>query len=281
MTEDTADRQGVLSSNTELGLWTPQRISRFWDLVSEEARFEALYFGRQAAPQLIRFATLVGLTHSDDVLDYGCGPGHLTHALVEAGYETTGLEFSPKSASALNRRLQAWENNNWHSCQVSESIPTPLDSDAYSFVFSTEAYEHLRDEWIEPFFAELYRIIRPGGCLMMTTPAEEDLDQSLIICPVCESKFHRWGHLRSCRREDLISGLEGAGFHVRYASAINIKKVDKPPVKLLDVSLRQLKGWMAERYYRFKEAILPSSFPDQWDVRRIPSGPNLVVVAKK
>ena len=36
-----------------------------------------------------------------------------------------------------------------------------------------------------------------GGLFCGTVPARERLDENVVVCPCCRSKFHRWGHLQS------------------------------------------------------------------------------------
>jgi len=68
--------------------------------------------------------------------------------------------------------------------------------------------EHLDDDELRAGLAEMRRVLRPGGHLVGTVPARERLDTNTVVCPHCESKFHRWGHQRSFTPESLGACLD-------------------------------------------------------------------------
>jgi SAM-dependent methyltransferase len=261
-------------------VWTRTSIGRFWDLVAREPRLQKLYFSQYYAVHIIELARIAGLERGP-VLDYGCGPGYLAKALVESGYDTTALEFSEASAERVNRLISP--ATNWHGCITSQAVPTPLPDAAFSWIFSIETYEHLLDEWIDGYFREMLRLLRPGGQLLLTTPYMEDLDDCLIVCPACETRFHRWGHLRSVRSSELMSRARNAGYDVVFCRAIDLCAVGRqfqwPSIQ--ELSIRVLITWMKERYYRVIEQKRTPQFPNQYHVRRLPAGEHLVLVAKK
>ena len=51
---------------------------------------------------------------------------------------------------------------------------------------------------------EVYRVFRKGGRFMGTVPNDEVLSESIIICPGCGNRFHRWGHLQQADRNAII-----------------------------------------------------------------------------
>jgi SAM-dependent methyltransferase len=261
-------------------VWTRTSIGHFWDLVAKEPRLQNLYFSRQVATYLIHLAQYAGL-NTGRVLDYGCGPGYLAKALVESGYDTTALEFSEASAKRVNRLISPAPN--WHGCIASQSVPTPLPDAAFSWIFSIETYEHLLDEWIEGYFREMLRLLRPAGQIFLTTPYMEDLDGCLILCPACETRFHRWGHLRSVTRDELISHVIDAGYEVVYCRAIDLCTVggfiDRPSIR--NASIRTVSTWLKAKYHQRLERKHKPEFPNQYHVRTLPDGPHLVLVAKK
>jgi SAM-dependent methyltransferase len=261
-------------------VWTRTSIGHFWDLVAKEPRLQKLYFSRQLATYIIQLAQYAGLD-SGRVLDYGCGPGYLAKALVENGYDTTALEFSEASAERVNRLISP--ATNWHGCIASQSVPTPLPDAAFSWIFSIETYEHLLDEWTDGYFREMLRLLRPGGQLILTTPYMEDLDDCLIVCPACETKFHRWGHLRSVSPNELVSRARNAGYDVVFCRTIDLCAVGRELQwpSLQELSIRLLVIRMKQKYHRLIEQKHTPQFPNQYHVRTLPAGQHLVLVAKK
>lgn len=67
--------------------------------------------------------------------------------------------------------------------------------------------------------------------LIVTTPNGEDLSASQIYCPNCDSKFHRWQHVRSWTGKTLGDFMEKLGFEVVAKVETNFS--DKPGVRAL------------------------------------------------
>jgi 2-polyprenyl-3-methyl-5-hydroxy-6-metoxy-1,4-benzoquinol methylase len=95
------------------------------------------------------------------VLDAGCGVGGLTRALVAKGARVIALDIGPRLAAETRARCRC------------EAVVGTLDalgfaSGSFDVVFSTEAIEHTPDP--ERSVVELYRLVKPGGQLALTTP---------------------------------------------------------------------------------------------------------------
>lgn len=243
-----------LDSNDDL--WTTERISRFWDLVASEPQLERTYFSLHNAVSIVRLARLYGL-NSGYVLDYGCGPGFLSAELVRQGFLTVAIDHSRESVALTNDRLHT--ERNW----LGAHLPESFDNDGFDWVFSIETFEHLRDEWIPSYFSDLKSRLKPGGRLLITTPFKENLGDALVICPRCESKFHRWGHLRSVSPNDLATLAQSFDFEVELCQGVDLNKTVVVDRRFWSSLLRAaqmceslmtkqdfsgaLRGWMAKR----------------------------------
>lgn len=95
------------------------------------------------------------------VLDGGCGVGGLTRVLVAKGARVIALDIGPQLASATRRR--------WGCTAVVGTLTAlGLSSCAFDTVLSSEAIEHTPDP--ERAVLELYRVLKPGGHLVLSTP---------------------------------------------------------------------------------------------------------------
>jgi 2-polyprenyl-6-hydroxyphenyl methylase/3-demethylubiquinone-9 3-methyltransferase len=126
--------------------------------------------------------------------------------MLEAGYDAMGMDISE---NALRLARQQFPMCRFKSLNVDGSIP--VQSHRYAAVWSTEVIEHVLD--VEGFLGEIYRILEPGGILVLTTPYH-GLLKNLLICLL---KFDRHfdpegSHIRFFNRKGLDRCLKKAGF---------------------------------------------------------------------
>lgn len=62
---------------------------------------------------------------------------------------------------------------------------------------ASEVIEHIREEPLNKALPEIARVLKPGGIFLGTVPSRERLEDQVVVCPHCESRFHRWGHVQS------------------------------------------------------------------------------------
>lgn len=133
------------------------------------------------------------------VLNIGVGKGGLEALLLQqGGYQVTSLDPSPTSIARLQQqygdRIRAVTG-------YSQEMPFPDQS--FDAVVMLEVLEHLTDEAISATLHHVSRVLRPQGRFICSVPNDEDLAASLIVCPHCQSTFHRWGHVQRFTRERL------------------------------------------------------------------------------
>lgn len=186
--------------------WTPERVQAFWNY---NARSPDHYFTFNKGRGVLR--RLRGhLARRREVLDYGCGSGHLLSLLLETGHRAGGVDFSRDSVKAVAERfadrpgfLGAWE-------------PEVLAAEGRRFdaVLVVEVVEHLYDDVLDATLARVRGLLAPGGIAVFTTPNEERLEDAMLFCPGCQHVFHRHQHVRSWSEATLRATLEGRGFEV-------------------------------------------------------------------
>ncbi len=132
---------------------------------------------------------------SPEVLDLGCGTGVVSQDL-KLQAKTFGLDFSEQALTfcqqrGLARLLQGDAEN------------LPYAESSFDAITSLDVFEHLNDD--EAAFLEAFRVLRPGGILVLSVPAFKSL----------------WGphdialhHFRRYRKAEVASKLEAAGFEM-------------------------------------------------------------------
>lgn len=125
------------------------------------------------------------------VLNIGVGKGGLEEILVEKQANVHCLDPNEKSIQDIRAKLGLGEK-----AQVGFSQSMPFDDETFDFVVISEVLEHLTDKVLEETIEECHRVLRSGGKLIGTVPAEERLLDSQVVCPDCGKTFHRWGHVQ-------------------------------------------------------------------------------------
>lgn len=184
-------------------VWTPELVNRFWDVVGTTA-LEAHAFARIAG-RLFVIAAQAHLTPGGRHLDFGAGDGTLTRLMIEAGFPTAAFEPAPERRHALERALGG----------LPGFLGAAAGTDApYDAVVMAEVIEHIIDEELDPVLRAVHGFLRPGGRLIISTPHAEDLEASMVYCPVSNLLFHRWQHVRSLTPKSLAALLAPHGFRV-------------------------------------------------------------------
>ncbi len=144
-------------------------------------------------------------------LDVGAGSGGNTAVLRELGWRVTALEYSPAAAALCQGR----------------GIPTvradarrlPYADGRFDLVMSTDLWEHVDDD--KTVASEAYRVLRPGGALLVAVPSGMDLWSGHDVA---------LGHVRRYERHQLADLVESAGFRIIDVTGWNV--LLRPVVRL-------------------------------------------------
>lgn len=123
------------------------------------------------------------------VLNIGIGSGYLEKKLLELGVECYAIDPSEKTVDQIKLELQLGSK-----AQTGYAHQIPFPDNYFNIVTFVEVIEHLPDKILHQSLDEIYRVIKVRGFLIGTTPARENLSDSIILCPHCKKMFHRWGH---------------------------------------------------------------------------------------
>jgi SAM-dependent methyltransferase len=217
-------------------VWTPEKAEQFWNYFSSDPKFSQQYFSNHSGALLLEYLrTLVRF--EGRVLDYGCGLGYLVGHMLNHGIACEALDFS--AASIARVRQQFEKHPLFRGATVASGVPTPLPEKSIDLLLSVEMVEHLFDQHLSPTFSEFHRLLRPGGTLIVTTPNDEDLDASRVLCPDCGAYFHQYQHLRSWATDSLREAMESHGFETVTCHATLIAR--KPRAHRMREILRQMR----------------------------------------
>ena len=105
---------------------------------------------------------------NNKILDFGCGQGHFLEVANEKKWDVFGTEYSEKARMILKEKkiqsINEYELNNFNS--------------QFDAIICIEVIEHV----INPVktIALFHSLLRPGGCLYMTTPNIKNISIKLM-----------------------------------------------------------------------------------------------------
>lgn len=111
---------------------------------------------------------MVEVTTGGILADVGCGPGHVTAYLAEQGARAVGIDVSPGMVVVAASRYQGIE------FEVGSLLALPAGDAAWSGAVCPYSIIHLGPEQRAAAFAELRRVIAPGGWLLLSFHIDDD-----------------------------------------------------------------------------------------------------------
>jgi len=103
------------------------------------------------------------LPRDKPILEAGCGPGHVVYYLREHGYPAIGLDYAPEALHFTHERLPDLP------LHLGDVHALPYPSDTFGGYLSFGVVEHF-EHGPGAALAEAYRILAPGGVLVITVP---------------------------------------------------------------------------------------------------------------
>ncbi len=109
------------------------------------------------------------------ILDVGCGKAWVAGLFCPKGFEVISLDISLRNTSKALKKYP-YEN---HSTVVADVFNLPFQPRLFDYIIASEIIEHVPNP--ELFVENLFRVLKPGGKLIVTTPYKEKLHFSLCI----------------------------------------------------------------------------------------------------
>ena len=199
--------------------WTDEKVKRFWDFYNNYSAFDNHWFSKSVGKAIITFVKKF-ISLKGHVLDYGIGKGHFSGYLLEDNnIQLHACDFSGETVNNINKQFSS--KPNFKGCTLVQGFPSSFKDNEFDIVFLIEAIEHFTDDYLFPTLSEAYRILKPGGKFIVTTPNNENLPEQHVICPDCGGVFHRVQHVRSFSSQTLSRIIQDTGFQTIFCDAVD------------------------------------------------------------
>ena len=133
-------------------------------------------------------ARKAGITPGSRVCDIGCGYGATARMLAEEyGASVTAINISPMQ-HAYGHSQAAGTGNPTHVLgDWLHLVHQDLAGESFDAAIAIESSEHMPD--LGAFFAQAFRVLRPGGCLVvhawLSCDAPTNLQREWLLEPIC------------------------------------------------------------------------------------------------
>ncbi|MEU2090685.1 class I SAM-dependent methyltransferase [Nocardia beijingensis] len=178
-----------------------------------------------------QLAGLAGPASSAEVVDIGCGPGDLARVLARRAARVIGVDPSPQMIEYATARSRDLPNCRF---EIGTAQALPLPDASADLVTSTFAMHHIPAAHRADAIAQMFRVLRPGGRLLLADTLPTDPLLSTVVRVMARFAAHRThdaGHdhgdslagidIRRYRDDLRAQGFEDVEFRaVRPATAV-------------------------------------------------------------
>ncbi len=131
--------------------------------------------------RILRAANIAG---ADRVLDLGCGIGNILIALAERinfANPPVGVDVSPTLVELGGREIRRVGLGERIELRVAPATRLPFDNASFDVVLTSHVIKHLDDDALSKTFAEVARVLRPGGRFLLWEFKKSPLSAPLFV----------------------------------------------------------------------------------------------------
>ncbi|HEY3749805.1 MAG TPA: methyltransferase domain-containing protein [Pseudonocardiaceae bacterium] len=148
-------------------LWGEHIHHGYWDTPGDRNRHDAQL---HLVEKLIEFAPL---DRGTTVLDAGCGIGaSAVHLAAALDCSVTGITLSAEQVRRAGEKAAVAGVTDRTTFAVMDALHTEFADDTFDVVWALESCELMPDK--EAFLTECYRVLKPGGVLLVATWCARD-----------------------------------------------------------------------------------------------------------
>ncbi len=134
--------------------------------------------GHYLSQRLSEALAVAGIASGMVVLDVGCGRGEILSKTARMGIRAIGIDYA-ETAVRFSRDLVSRLGDLDHPVGVyqASALCLPFEADSFDRVLMLDIVEHLYPEELSTALAEAYRVLRPGGRIVIHTAPNKWYDR--------------------------------------------------------------------------------------------------------
>lgn len=154
-----------------------QEITNFYNNLwgEEKERDINIGWGYQQRRIHLTIFEFLNIKENGLVLEIGCGKGDLTKKLSKKYKRIIAFDISPVGVKKAREQVDVNCN-----CEflISDATKLPFNSHQFDVIILSEVLEHVIDQ--KKCIQEIYRVIKPRGYLMLTTPNSGGIHRNIL-----------------------------------------------------------------------------------------------------
>ena len=197
------------------------------------------------------------------VLDVGCGRGELVLHCARLGAQVWGQDYAIEALKLSKEILPGDTPADLTAVQLSDATKLPFVSNSVDRVFMLDVVEHLYPPQLSAAFDEIYRVLKPGGKLVIHTMPNLwyywygypifRLVQLLRGNPIPANPRDRWEfahvHVNEQTPTRLRKALRGSSFKTKVWLQ-NVQPFDRESSRFMKLGMGILvKAWPVKRIF--------------------------------
>lgn len=134
---------------------------------SFQLNYKKYYDSIDTAKWLANYFSRHTILKNKKILDWGCGPGRVIRHLPTAignGCEYFGTDYNSRTIGWCSKNLPGIHFNN-----NSLEAKLPYQDNFFDIIYGISIFTHLSEQMHHEWYSELFRILKPGGILFLTT----------------------------------------------------------------------------------------------------------------
>ena len=117
-------------------------------------------------------------SETKNILEWGCGPSRIIRHLpsyLGNDFHIYGTDYNKETIKWCSEAI------NGVTFKVNDLIPPiPFDNHFFDFIYCFSVLTHLSEEMCQQWLADLKRVVRPGGFILLTTHGDHYYDSMLL-----------------------------------------------------------------------------------------------------